>query len=109
MHNVEIIYHKGCPNLDGARKVLRKALAEVGVEAWWREWDADSPSTPDGLRGYGSPTVLVDGRDVTGAAAGGGSSCRLYDDGEGGMSGVPTLERIVEALGDTPGSDLRGR
>jgi mercuric ion transport protein len=47
-----------------AREQLRRAFQEVGVPANWQEWDRGNPSSPDYARRYGSPTILVEGRDV---------------------------------------------
>lgn len=63
------------------------------------EWDRTSPESPAYARGYGSPTVLVDGRDLVGAVPGdGGSSCRLYHRGFGGFDGAPSAEQVAQVL-----------
>lgn len=61
-HTIELIYFDGCPNAEKARENLRAA---AGV-APWKEWNLSSDETPERFRRYGSPTVLVDGDDVTG-------------------------------------------
>src|SRR5438270_9502071 len=84
---IELVYDRACPNVDRARAMIRTALGEVGVEATWTEWDRDSADTPPNLRHYGSPTVLVNGRDVgcdeNAPAVSDANSCRIYVD-EGG-------------------------
>jgi hypothetical protein len=51
------------------------------------------------VRGYGSPTVLVDGRDVAGAVPiEGMRSCRVYESAADGPRGAPSVELIVAAL-----------
>jgi hypothetical protein len=69
---IDLIYDKDCPNVQEARSLLRDALTEVGMPPEWREWDREGVETPPELRGLGSPTILVDGVDVSagGAAAG---------------------------------------
>jgi hypothetical protein len=63
------------------------------------EWDRASPDSPSHAAKYGSPTVLVDGRDVTGVeAVDGANACRVYDHGGRGLGGVPPVQRIVDAL-----------
>ena len=48
---------------------------------------------------YGSPTILIDGRDVAGLAPGDEQpSCRIYDNGAGALDVVPSVERIADAL-----------
>ncbi len=96
---VELIYDKGCPNVERARANLVEALATAGREARWTEWDRGSPESPPRVLGFGSPTILVDGKDVAGETAGEGSpSCRLYRNGAGRFHGVPLAEEIVAAL-----------
>ncbi len=63
---IELVYFDGCPNADRARENLRAAL---GSESWI-EWNLSSLETPERFRRHGSPTVLVDGRDVTGETGG---------------------------------------
>ena len=94
---VELVYDKDCPNAEEARTTLRRALTEAGLAAQWREWEASSDATPAHLRRYGSPTVLVNGRDVTGAEPSDGASCRVYEVART-RSGVPPAGLIVRAL-----------
>jgi len=77
---VELVYDKDCPNVAATRTNLLRAFAEAGVSAKWTEWEASCPETPARLRGFGSPTVLVEGMDVAGAQPVEGlTSCRLYE------------------------------
>ena len=90
--SIELIFFEGCPNVDQARNNLRSALQSVDADITWTEWDLRSDSTPEGLRSYGSPTVLIDGRDVTGDSASiGALACRV--------DGVPSAALILEKLG----------
>lgn len=93
---VELVYFPGCPHADAARAAVREALAAQGDTAEWREWNRDDPRTPERLRRFGSPTVLVDGRDVSSAAAD-GDCCRLYVNG-GRLRPAPAVESIRAAL-----------
>lgn len=103
---VTLVYHPACPNVAQARANLRCALAEVGLPLHWREHDRSAPDTPAELSGYGSPTVLVAGRDVCSEEpAGEGASCRLYDGGREGFVGVPPVAAIAEALRQAAGAD----
>lgn len=97
MVTVELVYDKNCPNADEARSNVCRALAASGLAAQWSEWTTSSDATPAHLRRYGSPTVLVNGRDVAGAEPGEAASCRVYE-GNGTRSGVPPTELIVRAL-----------
>jgi len=84
--------------LGSTREVLREAFGEVGLPPEWLEHDANDPSIPAHARGRGSPTVLVDGRDIFDALGPGGAHCRLYRDGEGRLTGVPPVKDVVAAL-----------
>ncbi len=97
--NVELVYDADCPNVARALSLLIRAFASTGVSARWREWERSSGASPAYVRGYGSPTVLVDGRDVAGLAPQPETrTCRLYSDERGGLSPVPSLESICTAL-----------
>ncbi len=96
MTTVELLYFPNCPNIADAREQVRRALTTVGIAPVWDEFDMTADDAPAHARGYGSPTVLVDGRDVTGAAPGGGPSCRIYTGTE--VRGVPPLDAIIAAL-----------
>ncbi len=96
---VELLYFKGCPNISMARKNLNDAFAKTGLPVQWDEIDLNKPNTPKELKGYGSPTILVDGKDVIGRAPCGESlSCRTYYNAKGEITGAPDAEIIVKAL-----------
>jgi hypothetical protein len=87
----ELIYFAGCPNVDASRDALRTALAAAGLPPVWLEWDQTEESAPAYVDRYGSPTVLVDGHDVTGAGpAPAGPSCCVR--------GAPESQAILAAL-----------
>ncbi len=89
--NIELVFFDGCPNVDLARDNLRSALQWEGNDTTWTEWDLFADSTPKHLRQHGSPTILIDGRDVTDNPAGGGdTACRL--------DGVPSAALIMGKL-----------
>lgn len=96
---IELIYDADCPNVTQARSLLIKAFASTGVSARWLEWDRASPESPGYVRTLGSPTILVDGKDVaeTDAVSGSGA-CRVYSDSAGRLSGIPPLETVSTAL-----------
>ncbi len=94
---VQLLSFPGCPNADAARQALRRALAAAELPPGIEEVDVTAPGTPAELRDWGSPTILVDGRDVAGSGPT-GPSCRLYDDAKGGTRGVPPDEMIRMAV-----------
>ena len=99
MRAAELIYFPGCPHVAEARAQLGRAFIEANLRPAWIEYQTDDPHLPDHARGFGSPTILVNGLDVTGAAPGSCSeACRLYLDDAGRQVGVPPLRNIVAAL-----------
>jgi hypothetical protein len=88
---VELIYFDGCPHVEPARVNLREALATLDLATDWQEWEQGDPASPPHAKQYGSPTVLVNGRDVTGVGAGVGAlACRA--------DGAPSMDTIRNAL-----------
>ncbi len=94
---IELVYERTCPNVPAAREIIREACSSRGIAPIWVEWDSQDEALPDYARGYGSPTILVDGRDVAGEAAGAAECCRLYVSAAG-MRGIPDLNAILAAL-----------
>jgi hypothetical protein len=76
---VELRSVPDCPNLAATRELLRARLAELGLPLNVTELVGD----------YRSPSVLVNGADVTGADADGPAACVLA---------LPTAEQIRTAL-----------
>jgi hypothetical protein len=95
---IDLIHFEGCPNVDLARSTLRRVLGDFAIDAGWTEWDTDAPSTPARFRAYGSPTILVNDRDVAEDVRAEGGTCRVYLDAEGSMSGVPSADSIADAI-----------
>ena len=88
---IELVYFDGCPNAVAARENIRAAVRDLGQTGEWDEWDLMDPSTPEPFKRYGSPTVLVDGEDVTGVQAGNSAmACRA--------DGAPSVESIAAKL-----------
>ena len=93
MPRVDVIYFRDCPHVDAARVHVARAFAMAGLLPSWEEHDLGSPGLPADLRRYGSPTILVDGRDVVDAEQSDSVSCRIY-----GGDGVPSVACIAQAL-----------
>jgi hypothetical protein len=102
---VELVFDRDCPNVGLARDMIRAALGEVGASAVWEEWDRADAATPAELRSYGSPSVLVNGKDVgcdaNEAVRSDANSCRVYMDDCGCLSGAPSAGLIVRAIRHT--------
>lgn len=102
MPKVELVYEPSCPNVGEAREELSRALAKLKLPLRWKEWNVNDPRTPERVRRFGSPTILVDGRDVAGLEPQtAGASCRVYRD-PNGARGAPSLDMIVSALAAAP-------
>lgn len=99
MARVTLLYDRDCPNVGDARANLLRAFSEAGVAARWDEVDRAAEDSPAEWRGYGSPAVLVDGRDVAGLLpAATAATCRTYLHA-GVRSKAPPVPVIVAALG----------
>lgn len=105
MLSVELVYFPGCPNVEEAHARFVETFAEAGLTPRWSEYRTDDPDLPEHAHGFGSPTILVNGRDVAGAApADSAEACRLYTDETGRRSGIPSLGSIVAALTEAQGA-----
>jgi len=76
---IEILKVPGCPMVDRVRATVRRALDRCWVRAEIEELVGDYPS----------PTLLIDGQDVTGHQWGECSACRLD---------LPTEDQVVAAI-----------
>ncbi len=78
--NIELLSVPDCPNVAATRDLLHTVLAELGLSVGVAERVGDYPS----------PTVLVNGADVTGAPTTAGlGSCRLD---------LPTARQIKDTI-----------
>ncbi len=91
--NIQFLAFEGCPLADAARGNLEEALADCGMSGY-EEIDILDPGTPEDLLGWGSPTILVSGADITGQPKGNSISCRVYP----GPGRVPDLASIVTSI-----------
>jgi hypothetical protein len=86
---------KGCPLAHTARDSLQKALAEVGIKTY-QEIDILDPATPEDLRRWASPTILVDGVDISGGDPADNVACRALDS-------IPSTATIVSSIRGSAG------
>lgn len=89
----------GTLNLAAPRDALRDALAAERLELQVEEIDVEAPDAPEWARGWGSPTILIDRTDLTGATRSTGASCRLY---QGGTPGVEEIRARIGAARRAP-------
>ena len=85
---IQLLHFPGCPNVDAARGALHAAVAAEKVDDPIEEIDVEAAGAPAWARGWGSPTILIDGTDVAGQERSESSSCRLY------AGGAPSVESI---------------
>ena len=92
-----VLYFDGCPTTPGFLDAVERAAASLG--GGWRvdAVDLEALSPEDPRRGYGSPTLLLDGRDLfgDGPAAQASLSCRCY---RGGPPDAEVIARAVRAF-----------
>ena len=92
---IQFLAFDGCPLAEAARVALEGALQSCGLGTdRYEAVDVLDPSTPESLASWGSPTILVNGFDVTGHVQGDGVGCRIYDTADQ----VPTAETIATAI-----------
>lgn len=95
---VEFIYDQDCPNVTATRAQLSKAFAKANLPAKWLEWDRNDAKSPGYARNYGSPTILVNGKDVVGAEPSDQNCCRIYFDDGAKPQKVPSVAKILAAF-----------
>lgn len=97
---IEFLWWEGCPSTERALGELREALSEVGLrDAAVHLKEIKTDVEADELGFAGSPTVLIDGRDlVPDAEEPIGLSCRVYRRRDGTVSPTPDPDDLREAL-----------
>lgn len=90
---IQFLAFDGCPLAEAARRALDEAIASLKLGSY-EVVDILDPETPEELRNWGSPTILVNGRDVTGNRPGDSVGCRVYS----GPSGVPDARTIIDCI-----------
>jgi hypothetical protein len=98
---VELLWWEGCPSTERALGTIRETLDSLGltgVEVRMREVATDTDAHSLGF--LGSPTILIDGRDVAPAAGDEpvGLSCRVYRGRDGRISPIPDPDDLRDAL-----------
>lgn len=94
--DVTLLYFDGCPSWQIAQRRLAALADEFGFTVTRRK--VNSRQEAEGVGFRGSPTIMVDGRDVF---ADGhepvGLSCRIYQT-PGGPAGAPTRDQLRTML-----------
>jgi hypothetical protein len=97
---IEFRYWEGCPSHPEARQLLDQVLQDRGIDAEVEVREVRTQQEAEELRFPGSPTILVDGRDVDPAGADGrpALTCRTYHLSDGRVSPIPSRDQLEEAL-----------
>lgn len=107
---VELLWWEGCPSTEHARELLHAALNAVGLDsAEIRMVEVQTDAQAQSLGFRGSPTILIDGVDLTELARGersgrapepapAGLTCRAYRRRDGRISPTPDPEDLRDAL-----------
>jgi hypothetical protein len=100
---LELLWWEGCPSTERALSDLRGVLSELsleGAEIHMREIRTHDEAIAAGFTG--SPTILIDGQDLTPPAIQDkdaiGLTCRVYRRGDGTFSPTPDPEDLRDAL-----------
>lgn len=101
---IQFLSFKGCPLAASAKRNLETALAACSI-SHYKEIDILSSKVTEDMRGWGSPTILINGHDISGAPKGNSVSCRIYPNSEG----VPDVESIVAYLRENLTPDITSR
>lgn len=94
--NIEVLYFDGCPNHEPTVARVREVVRKLGVDAHITEVRVTQDDDCVALKFLGSPTVLVNGRDIDPACREGvryGFACRTF-----AGQGVPPASMIEQAI-----------
>lgn len=98
---IQVLYFTGCPNHQPTVLRLRRVLERLGITAQIEQVAVTAEDDPAGLKFLGSPTVLVDGRDIDPAQRQNpdyGFGCRTFN-GEHAPSEAMIEAALREAAG----------
>lgn len=99
--NVELLWWRDCPSWERALRMLREEMVAGGLDPEAVRVTEIKDEAEAARRGFpGSPTILVDGRDIqpAGPEEPRGLTCRVYRRRGGGVSPLPDPADIREAL-----------
>ncbi|GAB4108683.1 MAG: hypothetical protein Kow00105_16280 [Phycisphaeraceae bacterium] len=107
--NIEVLYFDGCPNHEPTVARVREVVRKLGVDAHITEVRVSQDDDCVALKFLGSPTVLVNGRDIDPACREGvryGFACRTFD-GQGVPPDFMIERAILEALSESSETEQR--
>ncbi|MCF6269933.1 MAG: MerR family transcriptional regulator [Melioribacteraceae bacterium] len=91
---IEVQYFTGCPNSEEVLNMVRKFVAESELQIDFDEILVETQADAEKYKFRGSPTILINGKDVEGVEENKTPSlaCRYYKDG------LPTEEDILKMI-----------
>lgn len=96
---VEFIYEISCPNIELTRSQLLQAFSKLNIKPHWQEWEINDNDAPVYVHRYGSPTILINGKDIDESGyPKNPQQCRLYTQSDNSISGVPPIGSIISAI-----------
>ena len=102
---IDFFYFDECPSHEQALERLRKVLAEEDIEADISVVEVDTEEQARDLEFAGSPTILVEGRDISPhlELPNYALTCRTYQLEDGRISPLPSeamLRRTIRAVAE---------
>lgn len=97
---VTFMFYRECPSHELALEQLKKILHDEGLQAEIRIIEVQSVEQARELHFVGSPTILVDGKDIAPVPEDAvyGLACRAYMKEDGRISPLPPPKAIRDAL-----------
>ncbi len=98
---IEFFFWEECPSHHQCYERLEDAMREEGIKAPIVRIEVTTDETARELEFLGSPTILIDGRDIDPQPGGEvyyGLTCRTYRHEDGRISPLPSKETIRRAL-----------
>ncbi|MCF6271098.1 MAG: thioredoxin family protein [Melioribacteraceae bacterium] len=91
---IEVQYFNGCPNSEAVLNMVKKFVAESELQINFDEILVETQENAEKYKFRGSPTILINGKDVEGVEENKTPSlaCRFYKDG------LPTEEDIKKII-----------
>jgi hypothetical protein len=107
---VSFLFYEDCPSHDLALERLRGVLDEKGIDANVEVVKVESEEQAQELRFVGSPTILLNGQDISPPPPDShyALTCRAYRLGDGRISPLPspdTIRRAIDAAEKAEPSD----
>ena len=91
---IEVQHFEGCPNSDEMIRRVKEAIETLQFIVEYKEILVETPELAEKLKFRGSPTVLINGKDLENMEkpGEGNLSCRYYE------NGIPSAEEIKKKI-----------